>query len=172
MINGLVNNGLCQTCQIHQNHFLNFPQLFSTFLNLSQIFMQNSHSLPSSSLHMNHAQFKILSGDRSTYVCYHWSPEDRAAITALGSSVDAERSVCEGLGHVFTQGFDCYCATSLGLWHRNHVFSLRRCKSRSWLWRLFLLSRSRSDDYLTFPLFLLQQCFILWTMLKKTNDLI
>jgi len=56
-------------------------------------------------------------GDRSTYVCYHWSPEDRAAITALGSSVDAERSVCEGLGHVFTQGDaslapgcgDCFC---------------------------------------------------------------
>lgn len=38
------------------------------------------------------------------YAPYYWTLEDRLAIIASGSSVDAERSVCESHGHVFTQG--------------------------------------------------------------------
>ena len=49
----------------------------------------------------------------SGYAPYYYTSEDRVAIDALGSTADAEKSVCERLGHVFTQGPDC--DTNMGM---------------------------------------------------------
>ena len=39
-----------------------------------------------------------------THTCYTWSANDTQAISQLGSTSSAKRSVCESLGHVFAKG--------------------------------------------------------------------